>query len=109
MKTYFSWVQTCIVCNFMPPPPSDPDILEILLRLEGKVDSLENKVCLILIRVAPETGVLPVEEEWLTARQAMEMLYMEKRTFYRRKKEVSGKWVAKRIGKKWLYLKSSLY
>jgi hypothetical protein len=92
----------------LPPPPLDPDILDILLRLEGKVDSLENKVCLILVRVAPETGVLPVDDEWLTARQAMEFLYMEERTFYRRKSEVQGKWVVRRVGKKWLYLKSSL-
>jgi len=87
-------------------PPLPPDILEVLLRLEGKVDLLENKVCLILVRVAPEMGVLPVDDEWLTARQAMEFLFMEERTFYRRKSE--GKWVVRRVGKKWLYLKSSL-
>ncbi len=88
--------------------PLPQDILDVLLRLEGKVDLLESKVCLILVRVGPETEGSPVEEEWLTARQAMEFLFMEERTFYRRKSEVKGKWVVRRVGRKWLYLKSSL-
>jgi len=45
-------------------------------------------------------------EEWLTAQQAMEFLYIEERTFYRRKQSES--WITKKCGRKLLYLKSSL-
>jgi len=45
-------------------------------------------------------------EEWLTAQQAMEFLYIEERTFYRRKQ--SENWITKKCGRKLLYLKSSL-
>ncbi|WP_316838337.1 hypothetical protein [Pedobacter nutrimenti] len=97
MKTYFSWVQTWMEDNCMH---SDilPVLQEILLTL------VEIKVA--IHKYDPPSGQ---QEEWLTAQQAMEFLYIEKRTFYRRRNEEQGKWVTKKVGKRLLYLKSSLY
>jgi len=96
MKTYFSWVQTWIVFNCM-----HADVLPVLQEI---------LLTLVEIKLAIREFGVPVvqQEEWLTAQQAMEFLYMEKRTFYRRRSEERGKWVMKRVGKKWVYLKSSL-
>ena len=71
----------------------------------------EILLTLVEIKIAIHKYNLPgdQQEEWLTAQQAMEFLYMEKRTFYRRRREEQGNWITKKVGKRLLYLKSSLY
>jgi len=94
MKTYFSLVQTGIVFNCMYGDVL-PVLQEILLTLVE-----------IKLAIREFEGPAVQVDEWLTAQQAMEFLFVEERTFYRRKRE--GKWVVRRVGKRWVYLKSSL-
>ena len=51
---------------------------------------------------------LPEQEEWVTMKMIMEdILFISKATFYRDLKVCN--WQRKKIGGKWLYLKSSLF
>lgn len=46
------------------------------------------------------------EEVWLTRKAVMELLYITRSTFFRRKNQEN--WTRKKIGKSWYYLKSSV-
>jgi hypothetical protein len=46
-------------------------------------------------------------EVWLDSADVKQLLNIGKATLYRRRED--GVWVSKKIGKKWFYLKSSLY
>ncbi|WP_354375834.1 hypothetical protein [Pedobacter africanus] len=55
----------------------------------------------------PLINLAPAEEEvWLTRKTVMELLYITRSTFFRRKNQEN--WTRKKIGKSWYYLKSSV-
>ncbi|WEK20506.1 MAG: hypothetical protein P0Y49_05065 [Candidatus Pedobacter colombiensis] len=75
-------------------------LLDVLRRIEEKIDELLN-------RSHASQALIPEEEVWLDNEEVMKLLFIERRTFYRRRSE--NLWVKKKIGGKWYYLKSSLF
>ena len=79
----------------------DEEINRVLYTLLQQQDEM-----LVLMKAMHSKIIIPEEEVWLTQKQVQEMLFIERRTFYRRQAE--SNWKRKRIGGQWYYLKSSV-
>lgn len=79
----------------------DEEINNVLHTLMQQQDEM-----LVLMKAMHSKIIIPEEEVWLTQKQVQEMLFIERRTFYRRRAECN--WERKRIGGQWYYLKSSV-
>lgn len=83
---------------------------EILQKLEVVIEmqqELKAMVYTLDARLVPPPDPLPENVEvWLTKAAVMELLFITKSTFFRRRNEEN--WTKKKIGKSWYYLKSSV-
>ena len=85
---------------------SDEDIhirLDTLLEQQQELLTLTRAIHTKLPLINSEP---PAEEVWLTRAAVMELLYITRSTFFRRKNQEN--WTRKKIGKSWYYLKSSV-
>lgn len=74
----------------------------LIIQQELRESQAELKAMMVAIANPPEMR----GEVWLTKDQVMKKLFIEKRTFYRKKKKYN--WVVKNEAGKMVYLESSL-
>ena len=74
----------------------------LIIQQELRASQAELKAMMLSIGNPPEMR----GDVWLTKEQVMKKLFIERRTFYRKKKKFN--WIAKNVAGKMVYLESSL-
>lgn len=78
--------------------------------IEGldRLHAMQRELLLLMKALASKSNALEEtdKEEWLNPAKVMDLLFITKSTFYRRRD--TEKWVRKRNGRSWLYLKRSV-